>query len=387
MTKASVVTFQGDLVAHQAGTRIGILGGGQLARMLALACHEMGLIPVIFTDRETDSAAQVAQHTRLGTVRDTKAFREFLESVDVVTFESEFIDIPTDGAHAFVKEHESKFFPGLALMAELQDRRSQKLLLREYKIPTAPFRVVEDFDELLGAIHDIGFPCVLKKARGGYDGFGTFVLKNQDALVDFTSKQKWPGPCILEAFIPFKRELAVLFVRSASGAFTQFPLVQSHQEDNRCDWVLGPMKSQHLKKLHAVFKKMMSATGYVGLLAVELFETPKGLFVNELAPRVHNTGHYSQDALSESQFHLHVRAGLGQKIVEPVPRAPAFVMANLVGASENAFSFPEDLEGRLHWYGKHNNRPGRKMGHVNYVGKNGAGLLKLALKERKGIRK
>lgn len=374
-------------MAHQAGTRIGIIGGGQLARMLALACHEMGLIPVVLTENATDSAAQVAPRSRLGTVRDPKAFREFLENVDVVTFESEFIDIPTEGTYAFVREHAAKFFPALPLMAELQDRRSQKLLLTEYKIPTAPFRVVEDLDELLGAIHDIGFPCVLKKARGGYDGFGTFVLKNQDALVDFTAGQKWPGPCILEAFVPFRRELAVLFARSASGAFIQFPLVQSHQEDHRCDWVLGPMKSPHLKKLHAAFRRMMTSTGYVGLLAVELFETPKGLFVNELAPRVHNTGHYSQDALSESQFHLHLRSGLGQKIVAPAPRAPAFVMANLVGASERAFAFPEDLEGRLHWYGKQHNRPGRKMGHVNYVGKNGAALLKLALKERKGIRK
>ncbi len=370
--------------AKQLEFNLGIIGGGQLARMLALACHEMGVCPHILSEKSSDPAAQVVANWHQGNVQDPKALKRFLESCDRITFESEFIDLPISPRFAFLKKSIPKFFPHIDLMSEVQDRRFQKNLLNHFKIPTSPFCIVETRDTLLSAVQKIQLPAVLKKCRGGYDGYGTFVLKSKKDLENFLTLE-WPGPCILEKWIPFRRELALLIARSSNGSFADFPLIQSHQKDHRCDWIVGPVEDARTISLRKKIKSMMSKKNYIGILAVEIFDSEKGLFVNELAPRVHNTGHYSQDALTESQFHSHVRAGLGQDLDSPNLRSTSFAMVNLIGDSNREFVFPKALGGRLHWYGKQENRKGRKMGHINYVGKSQKELLKQALRDRKGI--
>ena len=194
-----------------------------------------------------------------------------------------------------------------------------------------------------------------------------------------------PQKFIAEKFIPFKRELACIFVRGRNGSTKVLPLVQSQAVNNRCDWVLGPITHPAFKKISAQILKMMKTLDYVGAMGVEFFDTGKNLIVNEIAPRVHNSGHYSQDALNFSQFDLHLMAGLGLELPEIKILDKSFVMTNLLGESEKEFSFPDKLTGKLHWYGKKENRPGRKMGHINYLGPAGKSLLTKALLERKKI--
>jgi len=380
------------------GQKIGLLGGGQLARMIAIACHERGLIPVVLSENSGDPAAQVVQHWIQGSPANPAALRKLLEICSVVTFESEFMDIPEKGEYSFVKAQAQKFFPRLPLMRSIQDRRTQKELLSKYKIPQPKYLVVESEAQLHKALTQMSFPCVLKKARGGYDGYGTFIFKKAEDVQKFLRQNlasgDWSGAFTLEEWVPFQREIAILFVRSKSRNnkknFCSFPLVESKQSQQRCDYVLGPIQTSKVAAMKALtkkFRRLMDSENYVGVLAVELFETKNELLVNELAPRVHNTGHYSMDALSESQFLIHVRAGLGQDLDSPKLRAPAFVMTNLIGESEEALAFPDGLLGKLHWYGKVQNRRGRKMGHINYLGENALKLLKKALAERKGIQR
>lgn len=369
------------------GAHLGIIGGGQLARMLALACHEMGLVPVVLSASPNDPAAQVVQKWIQGTANDAAALRKLLEISEQVTFESEFSDIKTEGDFSFVEQHLQKFFPRLPLMSSLQDRRTQKQLLDKYKIPQPRYAIATSVEEFQSLLQEWKPPFVLKKARGGYDGFGTFIFKTNSEVKKFLNTNQWPGPCTLEEFIPFQREVATLFARSRSGDQITYPLVQSHQKDHRCDWVQGPEKSKYFLSMSKRFQALLKAENYVGLLAVEMFETRSGLLVNELAPRVHNSGHYTQNAVSDSQFHCHVKAGLGLDLNPVQLKAPAFVMTNLVGHSEGEFKIPDGVSGHLHWYGKTENRKGRKMGHINYTGSSAKSLLQKALKEREKIRK
>jgi len=248
--------------------------------------------------------------------------------------------------------------------------------------------LVKDEESIQQACEFFKYKVVFKKRTGGYDGKGTFILKskkNKDKI--FSEIQKNDFHVIAEALIPFHQELAGIFVRGIDGTILDLPLVETHQKNSKCDWVRGPVKHPAWKKLKTQITSWLKKKNYVGAIAFELFDTGKELLINESAPRVHNSGHYSQQALSCDQFTLHVQAVTGM----PLPRelrlhAPAFVMANLLGLSENPGEFPRKLEGQLHWYGKKENLPGRKMGHLNLIGQNSEALLKLALKERKRIK-
>jgi 5-(carboxyamino)imidazole ribonucleotide synthase len=191
---------------------------------------------------------------------------------------------------------------------------------------------------------------------------------------------------IAEEFISFKRELATSFVLSANGEFVALPVVESVQKDSRCFSVKGPVPSKAALKMTSSFKKVMKDMKYHGILAVELFDTGKGLMVNELAPRVHNSAHYSQDALTCDQFEYHVRAGLGLKLPKVELLRPGFAMVNLLGEEGKEIHLSLSPEGKLHWYGKIENRKGRKLGHINVIDKTPAGALKRALAWRKGFK-
>ena len=177
--------------------------------------------------------------------------------------------------------------------------------------------------------------------------------------------------------------MAAIFVRNLQGQVINLPLVESKQTEGRCDYVMGPTKHSQFEKMQKKISGMMKKIDYVGALGVEFFDSGKELIVNELAPRVHNSGHYSQNALLENQFLLHLKAGLGNSLKQPKILSKNFVMVNLLGTSENPMSLPENIEGSLHLYGKKENRLNRKMGHINYLGDDSKKLLLKALKERK----
>lgn len=362
--------------------RIGILGGGQLARMMAIKAHELGFEPHIFSAKGTDPAAQVVRHFYRGELDNPDAVRAFLSQVDFATFESEFLDseilIESEGA-------KQKIFPRPQTMGYLQDRLSQKELLVESKLNTLPFCSVTRFEEgahFLGR-HKQGI--ALKQRRFGYDGYGTFMVRSESELRELF--QHWgltPPALIAEPICKFKRELAVSIVRNHDGEVIFLPLVQTLQMDSRCKWVKGPVKHRGLDKLQARLKAFVKRINYVGIMAFELFEVGSELVINELAPRVHNSAHYSLDALSMDQFSYHVLAVLNAPLKEPRLLAPGFAMVNLLGTTSEPAQWSPPFDVKLHWYGKLDNRPGRKMGHLNALAKTADEALRMALKaERK----
>ncbi len=360
-------------------TRIGILGGGQLARMLALSAHPLGLSIKVLATHAGDPAAQVVNEAMLGSLSDERVLRKFLSEVDFVTFESEFVD--TSLLSNCLPAH-AQVFPSLTSIDKIQDRLSQKRLLDLLKIPTSPWLPVDSAADLAKASATFKQGFVLKQRRFGYDGNGTFVFrdpKKYDPSVLLKSKFGF----IAEEFVDFKRELATSFVRSRKGEFMALPLVESVQKEARCFSVSGPVRHAKIAKLNSSFKRLLKELDYVGILAVEIFDTARGLVVNELAPRVHNSAHYSQDALTCDQFEYHLRAGLGW----PLPRVelirPGFAMVNLIGEGHKEIRLSQSATGKLHWYGKIENRPGRKLGHINVIDKSGKRALQRALKWRK----
>jgi 5-(carboxyamino)imidazole ribonucleotide synthase len=225
---------------------------------------------------------------------------------------------------------------------------------------------------------------VFKKRRFGYDGYGTFIVKDAPALAKFLPRlSEDPHGFIAEAFVPFKRELAFVAARSRSGDLVRFPFVETLQENSRCLWVKGPVKpSPRLEKVGRAVESFLAKIDYVGVMGIELFETRDGYLINELAPRVHNSAHYSLDALSLDQFSAHILSVVGARFDRPKLLAPGFAMMNLLGRGERKPNWKIPRGVHLHWYGKSENRQGRKMGHYNVLASSPSKALALAKKAR-----
>ena len=364
--------------------KVGILGGGQLARLLLQSPQIKHLQAHVLSESPDDPAAQICEHWHRGSGKNLEDLTLFLQTVDLLTFESEFFDTSLiEKALHVVRKPNMQCFPSLRAMHVLQDRRSQKETLSTYRIPTAPFAPVNSISELEGVWKLFNGPFVLKKAQGGYDGNGTWYV---NSVADIHSHQiKWQGPYLAEQKIEFHRELAIIAFRNLQGQVTFFPLVETVQKNSRCDYVVGPIKHPSLEAMKESLTRMLEGIDYVGAMGIEFFETPQGLLVNELAPRVHNTGHYSTEGLQYSQFDFHWLAGLGKPFPDNKTTAPFFVMTNLIGENGKEFVVPSGIKGAIYWYGKKENRAGRKMGHINYTGQTKDALLDLALNERKEI--
>lgn len=356
---------------------VGILGSGQLARMLLLEAAPLGLQISVFAAHNQDPAAQVCGQSHLGSMEDIEDLRKFLRPLKAVTFESEFVD-----THKMQKclPAELNVFPKLEVISQIQDRLTQKQLLDQFGIATSPWMEVQDKADLQEAEKRFPKGFVLKARRFGYDGYGTFVFRQGKAHPDVLQKSKYGF--IAEAFVPFQREVAMLLVRSRSDEFRALPLVESVQVQSRCFSVAGPITHRSLKKVQTQFRNLMRKLDYVGVLAVELFDNGKELVVNELAPRVHNSAHYSLNGLTCSQFEYHWRAGLDLPLPKVELVRPGFAMVNLLGeGGEISLSYAP--KGFLHWYGKGENRAGRKLGHINTLGSSPGQALRKALEWRK----
>lgn len=365
-------------------TRIGVLGGGQLARMLILKGHEMGLTMKVLCKSKNEPAAQVTSHVFEGDPDRLEDVIAFAKSVDIVTLESEFHagDMLAEAQNA-VKS--ARFLPQPAVVRRLQDRLSQKEALLEAGVPTAPFISVRGHEDLDVALREFKHKFVLKKRHGGYDGYGTIIVRSRDDLNRARTTDLVETAWIAERFIPFKRELAVQIARNPQGRTVLFPLVETHQVDSRLDWLRGPVKHPKFAALSKKLIQFVEKIDYVGVIAFELFDTGRDLLVNEIAPRVHNSGHASLEALTVDQFTQHLRAIAGLDLATPEPVTKGFAMVNLIGGGANAAAFPPRLEGHLHWYGKTDSRKGRKMGHLTGTGSSADTCLKRLLKERKGF--
>jgi 5-(carboxyamino)imidazole ribonucleotide synthase len=363
--------------------RIGLLGGGQLARMLAEQALRLGLTPVVFADSANAPAAQVCREIHVGSLEDYEALSRFFDDVDVVAFENEFVD--TELLADAAAEAEMSFVPSLDAIATLQDKLKQKRLLQHAAIATAPFVAQEDgeADAAFVTRAFAAFPAgvVFKWSRMGYDGHGVLLCGSDDdrsRCPHFFERGRERGAAIFaEQRIEFVRELAMVSVASA-GAHIDYPLVISEQEHGICRYVYGPATSFGVNaRLEAQAREacrgVARAAALAGAFALEFFETASGdLLVNEIAPRVHNSGHYSQNACSASQFENHVRAAAGMTMAA-IHTAPAFAMLNILGpegvdCSSETIEPPRPSPGtHVHWYGKNRLRARRKLGHVNVV--------------------
>jgi 5-(carboxyamino)imidazole ribonucleotide synthase len=364
---------------------VGILGGGQLARMLALKARQMGLKTVVLAEKRSDPAVSSANRWIQGDITSEQDVRLLIRNCDFITFESEFI--PASLLRKSLKQIPGKkFYPSLKCLSHIQDRLKQKEWLHDYDLPTLDHIKINSKDDIDLAFEIFNHKIVFKRRMGGYDGYGTYVIKNKVELNHFKKIFKGlESQFIIEPFVAFKSEQSLIFARNSKGEITLLPMVESVQKNNQCDYVVGPSSHAAQKKLCEKIILFLDAVDYVGVIAFELFNLGAKLVINEVAPRVHNTGHFSQDALNVDQFELHLRSILGMPFPEIISKQPAFVMVNLLGTSTRIPVIGKFPSGALHWYDKNENRPKRKMGHINYIGRSKSDLLHKALLERKGI--
>ena len=346
------------------GATIGIVGGGQLGRMLARAASRMGYKTHIYTPEKDSPASHVATKTTIGAYQDAAALRDFGQSVDIVTFEFENVPAETlEMLEAIVTVR-----PKPSVLFTTRHRLREKEFIRGQGIQTAPFYPVLSEKSLAEAVHKIGAPSVLKTNELGYDGKGQVVIRDvANAAAAWNSLGK--SECILEGFVEFSAEASVIVARSTLGEMRCYPLVENIHRDHILHRTIAPAPfvDAHQEQATKIAKTLAEALDIVGLLAVELFVTDKGLLVNELAPRPHNSGHWTIEGAPTSQFEQHVRAICGWALGDTSARGPC-EMINLLGDEWQQWSHYAKMgQAHVHLYGKTESRPGRKMGHVTLV--------------------
>ena len=350
--------------ALKTGDVIGILGGGQLGRMLSVAAAKLGLRTYIYEPAADPPAADVAHRVMTAPYEDANALIAFANSVDVVTYE--FENIPT-AALDILDQHTPIRPPRQALQVS-QDRLIEKIYLNGLGLKTAPFVAVNSFETLTSAISEIGTTAILKTRRFGYDGKGQIRL----TAASDPSKiwQMFEGQdMILEGFVAFSHEISVIGARSTSGDVACFDPGENVHRNGILHTTTLPAHLNTSQRTDAILltAKIMNALEYVGVMGVELFVTPHGLVVNEIAPRVHNSGHWTQNGCAVDQFEQHIRA-VAQWPLGDGSRHSNVVMENLIGTDiGRAEALAKEGSVALHLYGKSHVKPGRKMGHFNRI--------------------
>lgn len=356
--------------AVPARPRVGIVGGGQLGRMLALSGRPLGLRFRFLEPGEDPPVGELGEVVQ-APYDDPGALERFAEGLSVVTYE--FENVPVEAARRLARR--VPVHPAPEALEVAQDRWVEKETFRSLGIPVAPCRRVGSREELEAAAEALGLPAVLKTRRFGYDGKGQAVLRGRDDLDD-AWEELGGDALLLEAFVPFRRELSCLMVRSPAGETRAWPLVENVHRGGilRVSRAPAPGLGEGLQaRAEGFVARLMEALGYVGVLAVEFFETDEGLVANEMAPRVHNSGHWTQDGAETDQFENHLRAILGLPLGNTGVRGEGAAMVNLIGGippRDRVLAIPG---ARLHLYDKAP-RPGRKVGHVNLAGGTGEAL-------------
>jgi 5-(carboxyamino)imidazole ribonucleotide synthase len=338
---------------------IGILGGGQLGYMLALAGYPLGL-HFRFLDPSPEAPVGRIAHRVTAEYADEQALEKFAHGLEVVTYE--FENVPVQAAR-FLAER-VPVYPAATALEEAQDRRREKRLFQRLGIPTTDFTEISQRDEFDAAVKQVGLPAVLKTCHLGYDGKGQWLLRTQEDVEK--ARPELPDvPLILEKFVPFTRELSFLAVRSRTGETAFYPLVENHHRGGilRLSLAPAPHLSPALQQTaEQAARKILEALDYAGVICLELFEVDGKLLANEIAPRVHNSGHWSIEGAATSQFENHLRAILGMPLGSTATVGFS-AMVNLIGELPDAEEVLRVPNTHLHLYGK-SPRPGRKLGHV-----------------------
>ncbi|MBX9257172.1 5-(carboxyamino)imidazole ribonucleotide synthase [Desmonostoc muscorum CCALA 125] len=359
--------------------RVGVIGGGQLAWMMADAARKLEVELIVQTPSEGDPAVSIAQEVVFAPVDDANATEILAKKCDVITFENEFVNLD---ALSVLAEQGVCFRPRLEALTPLLDKYHQRRYLSDLGLPVPRFFAVEQTENLKSQIEYLGFPVVLKSRRHGYDGQGTFIIPDFAALekkLSYETITKTPNQSIflLEEFVPFERELAIIAARSVEGEIVTYPVVETQQEQQVCRRVIAPaeISPNQVAEIEAIAHTLLNSLQVVGVFGIELFLAADGkVLVNEIAPRTHNSGHFSLDACETSQFEQQLRAVCGLPLGNPSLQCAAAVMVNLLGYENSDSDYQsqrqqiaEIPQAHVHWYGKTESRPGRKLGHVTVL--------------------
>ena len=374
---------------------IGVVGGGQLAMLLVEAGKRRDVDVVVQTGVNTDPAAKKTKQVILNDPTNAEGTKLLAEQTRFITFENEWIDIPS---LIFLENNGISFVPRLQSISPLINKITQRELLNSLDIPCPDWLPIPlEKSSKISLPIDWTFPLMAKAAKGGYDGKGTQIIKNLKLLQEFIAverEEQW----MLERWVPFDKELSIVSSRDSKGVVRSLPIVETYQSKQVCDWVFAPADINHDVDLMVknIVSSILSELDYVGVIAIEFFYGSDGLLVNEIAPRTHNSGHFSIDACSSSQFDQQICITSGIDVPMPEMLAEGALMANLLGLQSN---YPLSLTQRLdnlrnipglnvHWYEKEEEKKGRKLGHVTYLLKNKDSLLrkKEALEVLKKIR-
>lgn len=350
------------MTALPMGSTIGILGGGQLGRMLSVAAARLGYRTHIYEPTPHSPASQAAWKTTTASYSDTKALEAFASTVDVVTYE--FENIPPEALDLI--EEKAPIRPNRRALATSQDRLEEKAFLSELGLATAPFAQVDTAGDLDASLAQIRMPAILKTRRLGYDGKGQAKISDPKD-VETAYAAMGGAPAILEGFVNFSREISVIAARSVSGEISAYDPGENIHENGILKTTTAPARLPSDSRTSAILAagKILNTLDYIGVIGVEFFVTHEGLVVNEFAPRVHNSGHWTQNGCAIDQFEQHIRAIAGLPLGDGSCFADV-VMENLIG--DAVLRLPEllrDPNASLHLYGKEEPRPGRKMGHLN----------------------
>jgi 5-(carboxyamino)imidazole ribonucleotide synthase len=352
------------------GSTIGILGGGQLGRMISIAGRSMGYRFITLDPTPDSPCGQVADRQIIAPFFELNAAKELADSSDVITYEFENVNSNV----ASILETTSFVPQGSELLKITQNRISEKSTLQSFNVPIAPFSVIQSENDIRTAIDRFGLPCVMKTVTGGYDGKGQWVIRNKDQIP--IAIEAWNNTgvvMILEKFISFSKELSVIVGRNLLGQAKTFPIAENIHINNILHQSIVPARitEEHWKQAEVIALKIAESLQAVGLIAIEMFLTNDGeIIVNELAPRPHNSGHYSMDACVTSQFEQHIRAICGLPLGDTSLLSP-IIMVNILGQHlSNVLDKIDQLPptAKLHLYGKKETVENRKMGHINFLG-------------------
>ncbi len=371
--------------------RIGIVGGGQLGRMLAFSAKKLGYTVTVIDPTPNSPAGQVTDAQILGGYKDEKATRELAAISDVMTIDAEFVN---DTVLDTLEKKGQAVYPSAHTIGIIKDKLRQKEFLKKAHIPTAAFIAVSGKEDIEQAATKFGYPLLLKARCDAYDGKGNVVLKSKNDIENGLTVLK-DRDLYVEKFVSFKKEIAIMVARSTKGEVAVFPVVETIHKDNICDVVIAPgaVPKKVKEKAEKLGKKVVKLLDGIGVFGIEMFlDNNNNVLINEIAPRVHNSGHYTIEACITSQFEQHIRAIMGLPLGSTNMIVKFAVMKNILG-EKNGNGFPEGIEKALaienvslHMYGKQESRPKRKMGHITVTGSSLTNLHKKIKKARNALR-
>ena len=352
--------------------KLGIIGGGQLAWMMADAANKLGVKLIVQTPSQNDPAVSIAQDSIFAPINDAAATEILARKSDIITFENEFVNL---AALSLLEKKGVCFRPQLSALAPVLDKYEQRCYFKELGLPVPEFLALSREQEIELQIANFGFPIVLKARRHGYDGQGTFIIRDIATLSKIINQSQ--TQFLVEEFVPFQRELAIIAARSVNGEIVIYPTVETFQENQVCRWVIAPAKisQEQSLEIEAIAHKLLNSLQYVGILGIELFLKADGtILVNEIAPRTHNSGHFTLDACATSQFEQHLRAVCSLPLTNTTLNCHSAVMVNLLGYEISQSDYQKQRQqladipqATVHWYGKTESRPGRKLGHITVL--------------------